>query len=55
MSAYSLNGYCYSLIFADLIDRKYYLMAALICTSLTTPEVEYLLYSIYCSVFYWFV
>ena len=47
MSAYSLNSYCYSLIFADMIDGKQYLMTALICTSLTIPEVEYILYCIY--------
>lgn len=51
MSAYSLIDYCFFLILTNLIYGKLYLMAASICTFLTTPEVEYLLYIVY-SIFF---
>lgn len=49
MSAYSLIGYCFSLIFTNLIYGKLYLIVASIRIFLTT--CEYLLYAVY-SVFF---
>ena len=47
MSAYSLIGYCYPLTFAHLIDERYFLVTASGCTSLTPPQVDFLLCGVY--------